>query len=207
MGTFGIQRAQRGITPASGSVRANINVDTGAGAVGAAVVGLGTEAVNLGKRYEIIEAKAQLSESSVAAADEINTFLDSLGENDDPETYGQEFGKLSERIDALTPTNSKAANIFRQNMATRSLQTAKFTRDAAKAKIEQKSQFSDFLLLQEAKKTGDFTSYNAAIINGVKLGVYTAQRGESMLDDSASEQAIAGVNLAVGNAFGVWEET
>ena len=41
MGTFSIQRSQRGITPASGSVRANINVDTGAGAVGVAVAELG----------------------------------------------------------------------------------------------------------------------------------------------------------------------
>lgn len=205
MGVFEIEEARKtlGFTPST-AVRAGFDPTTDTGAVGEAVAGLGTEAVNLGRRYEVIEAKTQLSESNVAAADEINRFFLELGGNDDPNTYGTEFNKLTKRISALAPRNPKAATVFAQNMATRSIALAKQTRTAAKDKLEQQAQAADFLLLQKAKASGkpeDFVKYKAAVINGVKLDVYDARAGELLLDNADKDADIAKKNTVFASAM------
>ncbi len=204
-------RQELGVTPST-AVRANIDVrGTGGtgGAIGQAVIDVGTESIKLGRRFELIEAKTQLSESTVQSADEINRFFLELQGNDDPNTYGDEFNKLTERINAFAPKNSNAARVFNQNMATRSITLAKQTRTAAKDKHMQQAQAQDFLLLQKAKDSGepaDFGSYKAAVINGVKLGVYTAKEGESLLDDTDKEIEQAQKNTVFGIALSQRDE-
>jgi hypothetical protein len=197
MGRFEAPLTQKGLPGTSGSVRDTTDPTIGAGVIGQAAARLGTEVKNLGIRFDLIQAKSQLSDSMVHASNLTNSFFDTLGSNEDPETYGEELRKLNKQIEGVTPENSRAAGVFRQNMATRSLQTAKLVRTAAEKKVEQKSQTSDFLLLQTAKTSGleaDFDVYEKAVINGVKLGVYDAKEGELLLDNADKDRDIAEKN-------------
>lgn len=188
MGTFPITRARQelGFTPST-AVRANIDVRTGEGQVGAAI---GQGLLGLGEEFTIINAKTQLSEQNVAASDEINKFFLELGANDDPETYPEQLNGLFSNLDSLSPKNSIAARAYNQRLASLKLSVAKDTREAAKKKIISNAQGADFLLLQKAKSSGEFTSYKASVINGVKLGVYDAKEAESLLDDADRERDI-----------------
>jgi hypothetical protein len=197
MAKFNITRTEKGLPGTSGSVRDSNDPAIGAGVIGQAAAGLGTEVKDLGIRFDLIQAKSQLSDSMVHAANLTNSFFDTLGSNEDPETYGEELAKLNKQIESVTPENSRAAGVFRQNMATRSIQTAKLVRIAAEKKIERKSQTSDFLLLQTAKASGleaDFDVYEKAVINGVKLGVYDAKEGELLLDNADKDRDTAEKN-------------
>ena len=198
MAKFSITRAPErlGVKPTT-AVRAGLDVSevippdvvpTGAEEIGRAVAGLGGAVFDLGVRFDVIEAKTQLSESLVTAADAEVEFLLGLEGNDEPRTYGTELQKLYDNIDNLAPTNRRALRIYNQKMANKKVSLALRTQKLAKQKQESKSQAADFLLLQKAKETGDFTTYKASIINGVKLGVYTAKQGEELLDDADKER-------------------
>ena len=198
MAKFPITRApeELRVTPTT-AVRAGLDVSavmppavlpTGAGAIGEAIAGIGGAIFDLGVKWDLINAKTQLGESSVAASDAINKYFLELEGNNDPETYGERLNQLFEELTTFAPTNRTAAGIYNQNLARQRLTLGKQTRDAARKKIESKAQATDFLLFQKAKETGDFTAYKASIINGVKLGVYTANEGETRLDDADGER-------------------
>ncbi len=200
MGTFPITTARQelGFTPTT-NVRANIDVRTGAGEVGAAI---GQGLLGLGKQWQIINAKTQLSESNIAADDAEIKFLLGLEGNEDVETYEAEMQKLFTEIDDLAPKNGQAARVYNQQRSRRRLSLALKTQKMAKGKLVSKAQSADFLLLQKAKANGDFTTYKASVINGVKLGAYTAKEGEVLLDDADKEIQIKQKNdvLAVAMA-------
>jgi hypothetical protein len=204
--TFPIVRTRRTLPGASTAVRANIPTDTGAGLVGEAVASVGGAVSNLGAKYDLIQARSQLSESTVAASDIENAFFLELQGNNDPETYGESMEKLFADIDTLAPKNEKAAAMYNQQMAGRKLAIAKKTREGAQDKVISNAQSADFLLLQKAKETGDFIPYKASIINGVKLGVYTAKEGEALLDDADIETKKAERNAVLGLAMSQRDE-
>ena len=191
-------RQELGFTPTT-NVRANIDVRTGAGEVGAAI---GQGILGLSREFVLINAKTQLGKQNIAASDEINKYFIELGDNDDPETYGQSLNGLFKELDSLTPKNGLAARAYNQRLARLKLSVAKETRNAAGKKIKSNAQSTDFLMLQKAKESGDFLPYKASVINGVKLGTYTAKEGESLLDDADIEIKIKQKNdvLAVALA-------
>ena len=193
-GKFPITRAPErlGVTPTT-AVRAGLDVSavmppatlpTGAGAIGEAIAGIGGAIFDLGVKWDLINAKTQLGESSVAASDAINKYFLELEGNNDPETYGERLNQLFEELTTLAPTNRTAAGIYNKNLARQQLTLSKQTRTAARKKIESKAKAADFLLLQ----TDDFVAYKASIINGVKLDVYTAKEGQALLDDADKER-------------------
>lgn len=189
MAKFPIQRAPErlGVVPTT-AVRARIDVRTGEREVAEAVSGGGEALFGLGIKIDIINAKTQLAESDVAAADTINKYFLELEGNDNPETYGTELNQLFDKLEGLAPTNRRASRVYSQNLAQQRLTLGKQTRDAAKKKIKSKAQAADFLLLQKAKETGNFITYKASVINGVKLGVYDAKEGERLLDGADKER-------------------
>jgi hypothetical protein len=199
--TFPIVRTQRTLPGRSTAVRANIPTDTGQGLIGEAVASVGGAVSDLGVKFDLIQARSQLSESTVAASDIENAFFLELQGNNDPETYGESMEKLFADIDTLAPKNEKAAAMYNQQMAGRKLAIAKKTREGAQDKVISNAQSADFLLLQKAKETGDFIPYKASIINGVKLGVYTAKEGEALLDDADIEAVESNKNAVLSQAL------
>lgn len=177
-----LARQELGFVPTT-AVRAEIDVRTGEGTVGAAI---GQGLLGLGREWQLMNAKTQLSESNIAADDAEIKFLLGL-EDEDVETYESGMQKLFSEIDSLAPRNRQAAAIYNQQRSRRRLSIALKVQQMAKNKLTSKSQATDFLLLQKAKKTGDFTPYKASIINGVKLGAYSAKEGEVLLDDADKE--------------------
>lgn len=194
MAKFPIQQAPErlGVTPTT-AVRAGLDVSAaippdvipiGEAEIGQAVVGIGGTLMDLGAKWDLINAKTQLGESSIAASDAINKYFLELEGNDNPETYGENLNRLFEELTMLAPANRTAAGIYNKKLAAQQLTIGKQTRDMARKKIKSKAQATDFLLLQ----TGDFVTYKASIINGVKLGVYTATEGQKLLDDADKER-------------------
>ena len=208
MAKFPIQRAPErlGTIP---PVRATIDVDTGGQLVAEAAAGLGGAIADLGLRWDLINAKTQLAEADIAASDTINKYFLELQGNNEPNTYGERLNQLFGKLETLTPNNRRAANVYRQNLARQKLTVGRQTRDAARGKIESNAQSADFLLLQKAKESGDFTKYKASIINGVKLGIYNAKEAETLLDDADRERDtkekndIFGIALSQRNDEGI----
>ncbi len=195
-GTFPIIEARQelGFTPTT-AVRADIDVRTGEGAVGAAV---GQGLLGLAKQWELINAKNQLSESNQAASDAEIKFLLGLEGNDDPETYRTEFDKLSAEIDSLAPKNRRAANIYNSQKGNRKIALWLKTQQMAKNKLKSKAQLGDFLLLQKTKDISDpelrdkaVTAYKASVIVNTRLGAYDAKSAEVLLDAVDREVELA----------------
>ena len=107
MGKFPVTEARQelGFTPST-AVRANIDVSTGEGAVGAAI---GQGLLKLGEQYNNTIAQTQLSEFQRQANEEMARLELSFATNQDPETYRAEYQKSLSVIRAAMPKNSKAA--------------------------------------------------------------------------------------------------
>lgn len=107
MAKFPIERARQelGFTPVP-SVRADIDVRTGEGAVGAAI---GRGLLTFGKMYEDTLTQTQLSEFQRRANEEINRLALSFNTNLDPETYRAEYEKSTATIQSLMPKHPRAA--------------------------------------------------------------------------------------------------
>ena len=202
MAKFPIQRAPEklGVVPTT-AVRAGLDVRTGGQELAGAIAGLGGAIVNLGLRWDLINAKTQLAESDINAADTINKYFLELQENNDPETYGEKFNQLFNELGTLTPKNRRAAGVYGQHLAQHKLTIGRQTLDAARKKTESNAQSADFLLLQKAKENGNFSKYKASVIGNVKLGVYSAKEGEALLDDADKERDIKEKNDVFGIAL------
>lgn len=202
MAKFPIERAREevGITPTT-AVRADIDVSTGEEMIGRAISGAGRAILDLGIKYDLINAKTELAQSDISAADVTNKYFLELEANDDPETYGEKLNDLFAKLEKLAPSNRRARRIYNQNLASSVLTVGRQTRALAKAKYISKAQNVDFLLLQKAKENGDFTKYKASIINGVRLQVYSAKEGERLLDEADRERDIKEKNDTLGIAL------
>ena len=195
-------RQELGFTPATG-VRADIDVRTGTGAVGAAIANLGATVIDLGEKWDLVAAKSQLSKSTIDASDRISKYFLELDGNDDPATYRANFDKLTKDLDALAPRNTKALRVYSENIAKQKIQLASQTRQAGKDKLKANAQEVDFLLLQKAKASGDandFLKYNISVIGNLDLGdVYTATEAERLLDNARSERELIQKRAEIAN--------
>ncbi len=190
-------RQELGFTPIT-AVRANIDVRTGEGEVGVAI---GQGLLALGEQFQLINAKTQLSESDVAAAEATNRYFLELQGNDEPETYGTSMNSLFEEFGTLAPKDRRARAVYNRRTSNLMLSVAQKTRAAAKAKLKSKAQSADFMLLQKAKENGDFTKYKASVINNTLLEVYDAKAAETLLDNADKERDIKEKNDTLGVAL------
>ena len=199
MAKFPIQEARQTLdfTPTT-AVRADIDVRTGEGQVGAAI---GQGLLQLGEQFQLMNAKTQLSESDVAAAEATNRYFLELQGNDEPETYGESMNSLFEEFGTLAPKDRRARAVYNRRTSNLMLSVAQKTRAAAKAKLKSKAQNADFLLLQKAKENGDFTKYKASVINNTKLEVYDAKAAELLLDNADKERDVKEKNDVLGLAL------
>lgn len=199
MAKFPIKEARQtlGFTPTT-AVRANIDTRTGEGQVGAAI---GQGLLQLGEQFQLINAKTQLSESDVAAAEATNRYFLELQGNDEPETYGTSMNSLFDELGTLAPRDRRAKAVYNRRTSNLMLSIAQKTRAAAKAKLKSKAQTADFLLLQKAKENGDFIKYKASVINNTKLEVYDAKAAETLLDNADKERDIKDKNDVLGLAL------
>ena len=190
-------RQELGFTPTT-AVRADIDVRTGEGQVGVAI---GQGLLALGEQFQLINAKTQLSESDVAAAEATNRYFLELQGNDEPETYGTSMNSLFEEFGTLAPKDRRARAVYNRRTSNLMLSVAQKTRAAAKAKLKSKAQSADFMLLQKAKENGDFTKYKASVINNTLLEVYDAKAAETLLDNADKERDIKEKNDTLGVAL------
>jgi len=190
MDRFPIYRSTKQLPGVGTSVRANFNTDTGEGQVWGAIGNAANTIADLGVKWDLMDAKAQLNESSIVANDVINGFYTELSGNNDPNTYGESLNKLYENLDSISPKNPRANSLFKKNISDKKLSIAKDVRGIAEKKLESNVQSSDFLLLQKSKETGDFSDYKSSVITGQKLGVYTAKEAESLIDSANKDAEI-----------------
>ena len=155
---------------------------------------IGEGILGLARQWELMNAKTQLSESTVAAADAETRFLLGLQGNDDVETYDAEFDKLLAELDILAPKNRRAAEIYNMQRANRRVSLWQTTQRMAKDKLKSKAQLADFLLLQKAKDSGDpndVIAYKASVINNTRFGAYDTKAAETLLDSIDREVELA----------------
>ena len=215
MGTFPIQRTQRGLAASSGTVRAQFDPTTDAGATGEALGGLAVaggrkvqekqkEQAIKDQKTAILNSKTELTAGKLQSANAEVLFFNDLAGNDDTNSYGTNTKELFRTLDALTPKDPVAAAAYGSLLATKKLGIARKVRDAKENKTKELSVKSDFLLLQKAKDSGsedDFMAYKTSVINGVKLDAYSAKEGEALLDDADKEIQKAHKNTVLGTAL------
>ena len=101
MAKFPIDRATGSLPGVSGEVAQNFSTDTGAGAVGQAVRGLGQTAFNVNSLIFRKQGEAQLTESMSNAQDDVSQMFLGFETNQDEDTYqskwDQTFSKIRQR--------------------------------------------------------------------------------------------------------------
>jgi len=166
MARFPIQRAEKTLPGVGPSVRADVDVRTGE----QGIAGLGFALMELGVRYDAIQAQTQLSEFQRKANEEINKLALSFNTNLNPDTYPAEYKKSVEAIHTLMPSNRRAA---RNAQIWLNAKEPAWQRDVDMARL---ARAGDNWLAELFEKqatigtTGEIGSFPGYIANGVSKG-------------------------------------
>ena len=129
MAKFPVYRTEATISGRPQAVRANIDVDTGEGAVAQAIGGLGGAIQDLGIKYDIMDARTQFNDSSIKAAEAIDKYFLELEGIDDPTKYNERLNQLYVDLGKIAPTNKRALRIYNNNINQQRLKIAQDTRE------------------------------------------------------------------------------
>jgi len=174
MGKFNIQRARGTLPGKAGQVRANIDVRTGGQQIAQAISGAGRAIVDLGLKWDLMEASTQLNEAKMKAKQEHIRLMLALP-GIEPDKHLEAYEKSLETQQALMPKNRRAAYSYNQFINDFSPQWGLNVENATKAKLKDNKRAVGFEMQQGAIQDGNFKPYFTHLEEGKRLGVYDAE--------------------------------
>lgn len=122
MAKFPITRAPEKISIENPNARANINVSTGAEAIGVAMGRLGQSAFQLGLHLDVLEAKEQADTAERDARLSFDQMINEInnppeGAEDNMDRWKAAYDAHTKRIDKYTPKNLRGARLYKSRIA------------------------------------------------------------------------------------------
>ena len=199
MGTFDIIEARQelGFTPTT-NVRANIDVRTGAGEVGAAI---GQGILQFGLKLDLIQADTQFSEANRGISEVLNTINDRVRSLEDtsPEGITALQQDIESQITALRPKNRRAARFFDRRVNQVIPQSDELIANSLDAKLKANWTALNTALLNDISITGDPSDYLVSLEKGKKLNI-PGFNNDTLLEPLRQAGVAKAVQFSVINA-------
>jgi len=204
MAKYPINRSTGSVPGVSGGVSQSFSTDTGAGAIGQAVRGLGQTAFDVNSVIFRKQGEAELTESMSNANDDISQMFLSFETNQDENTYEEKWNQTFNKIKQREPKNGWARQQYRKAMFNVKDKIGGAVQSSITKRVDDKHDWAVSRMEANAIQSGNIEALRRGLAGFVKSGTmsqeemaYRMSRAQPAADKRAKEIGAAEFEQAI----------
>ena len=204
MAKYPINRSTGSVPGVSGGVSQSFSTDTGAGAIGQAVRGLGQTAFDVNSVIFRKQGEAELTESMSNANDDISQMFLSFETNQDENTYEEKWNQTFNKIKQREPKNGWARQQYRKAMFNVKDKIGGAVQSSITKRVDDKHDWAVSRMEANAIQSGNIEVLRTGLAGFVKSGTmsqeemaYRMSRAQPAADKRAKEIGAAEFEQAI----------